>query len=180
MSLLVSNGTNCLNIFQPLGSVVCVTVCAFDGHICEPYKIGCTIEMLFGIYLGVPEEPSIRWGPWFPRERGNFGRDIFSPIIKCREYPACCRYSQPYSVGGSVDAAFCCQYYSRVVVFWADVLQLCLNCPSLTELDLSDAGDITVQSVEHIVSHLTSLRYLALSRCYYVTQALSWVPFRTI
>ena len=54
-----------------------------------------------------------------------------------------------------------------------DVLQLCVNCPNLTELDLSDAAQITSQSVEHIVSHLTSLRYLAMSRCYYVRQALS-------
>jgi len=83
MSLLVSNGTNCLNIFQPLGSVVCVTVCAFDGHICEPYKIGCTIEMLFGIYSGVPEEPCISvlgGGPDFPEKGailvGTFSRPL--------------------------------------------------------------------------------------------------------
>jgi len=50
----------------------------------------------------------------------------------------------------------------------ADVLQLCVNCPRLTELDLSDAAAITSQSVEHIVSYLVSLRYLALSRCYYL------------
>jgi len=51
----------------------------------------------------------------------------------------------------------------------ADVLQLCVNCPRLTELDLSDAAGITSVSVEHIVSHLLSLRYLALSRCFYIT-----------
>ena len=37
------------------------------------------------------------------------------------------------------------------------------------ELDISDAAAITSQSIEHIVLHLQSLRYLALSRCYYVT-----------
>jgi len=56
-----------------------------------------------------------------------------------------------------------------VYVHCADVLQLCLSCPRLTELDISDASAIRSQSVELIVLHLASLRYLALSRCYYVT-----------
>jgi len=35
---------------------------------------------------------------------GNISR----PAVKYREYPACGRYSQPDSVGGSSDAAFRC------------------------------------------------------------------------
>jgi len=65
-----------------------------------------------------------------------------------------------------------CVYYC-ILCYAADVLQLCENCPNLMELDLSDAASINLQSVEHIVSHLTSLRYLAMSRCFYVRQFLS-------
>jgi len=41
------------------------------------------------------------------REKGQFWGDIW-PIVKYRDYPACSRYSQPFSSGGSSDAAFCC------------------------------------------------------------------------
>lgn len=47
-----------------------------------------------------------------------------------------------------------------------DILQLCNNCHSLKELDLSDATELTSKSVEHIIHKLSGLEYLALSRCY--------------
>ena len=36
-------------------------------------------------------------------------------IVKYSEYPACSWCCQPYSVGGSSDAAFCSQYYSSLL-----------------------------------------------------------------
>ncbi|XP_062617996.1 S-phase kinase-associated protein 2-like [Saccostrea cucullata] len=47
-----------------------------------------------------------------------------------------------------------------------EVLQLVRTCPDLTELDLSDSTVITGLSISYIMSHLTNLQYLALSRCY--------------
>jgi len=45
--------------------------------------------------------------------KGQFG-GISQPSVKYKEYPAHGPYSQPYSVGGSSDAAFRCQYSSNV------------------------------------------------------------------
>ena len=58
-----------------------------------------------------------------PTGRGitGAGRDIFGAIEKYREYAAHGRHSQPYSVGGGSDAAFCCQYCSSwlaVATYW--------------------------------------------------------------
>jgi len=53
-------------------------------------------------------------GPRSPRGGSNLG-DISRPIVKYRKYPACGRYSQPYSVGCSSDAAFRCQYCSNLL-----------------------------------------------------------------
>ena len=55
------------------------------------------------------------------------------------------------------------------ISFVTDVQQLCGSCPHLSELDLSDAAMLTSQSIDHIVLHLPSLRYLAVSRCYRIT-----------
>jgi len=49
-----------------------------------------------------------------PRGWGIFG-SISLHIVKYREYSACYRYYQPYSVGGSSDAAFRRQYYSNLL-----------------------------------------------------------------
>ena len=42
---------------------------------------------------------------------------ISQSIVKYREYHACGQYSQPYSVGGSSDVAFCCQNCSKLFKF---------------------------------------------------------------
>ena len=60
--------------------------------------------------LGGFKEPCIRWGPEYPSEERVILVDISRPTEKCR----CDRYSQPYMVGGSSDAAFRCQYYSNL------------------------------------------------------------------
>jgi len=42
-----------------------------------------------------------------PIKRGHFAGTIPGHIVKYTEYPACGRYFQSYSVGGSSDTAFC-------------------------------------------------------------------------
>jgi len=44
--------------------------------------------------------------PGFPRKEkfGSFSGGIFWPVVEYRIYPACGRYFQPYSAGGSSDA----------------------------------------------------------------------------
>ena len=49
------------------------------------------------------KEPCIMWGPDSSRASGILG-GISLPIVKYRKYPACGRDSQPYWVGGSMDA----------------------------------------------------------------------------
>ena len=46
-------------------------------------------------------------------EIDNF-EGVSQPIVKYKEYSACGQFSEPYSVGGSSYAAFCCQYYSSL------------------------------------------------------------------
>jgi len=48
------------------------------------------------------------------------------------------------------------------------VLSLCKRCPNLVELDISDAGIITSETVTYIHEYLTKLEYLAMARCYHV------------
>ncbi|KAK2719765.1 S-phase kinase-associated protein 2-like [Artemia franciscana] len=43
---------------------------------------------------------------------------------------------------------------------------LCIKCPKLFELDISDAINITEDSIDAIAKSLPSLEYLAASRCY--------------
>lgn len=47
-----------------------------------------------------------------------------------------------------------------------DVKLLCLSCPRLEELDLSDNELITERALEAISSGLRNLKRLTLSRCY--------------
>jgi len=54
-------------------SVVCVSV----GHVRGPYKNGGTCRnAVWGVNLGGPEEPRIRWGPDSPKERQFRGRHL--------------------------------------------------------------------------------------------------------
>lgn len=52
--------------------------------------------------------------------------------------------------------------------FPTDVLSLCKRCPNLVELDISDAGIISSETVTYIHEYLTKLEYLAMARCYHV------------
>jgi len=57
----------------------------------------------------------ISGGTRISQERGHLG-GISRPTIKYREYPACGRYSQRYSVGGSSNAASGSQYCSNLLL----------------------------------------------------------------
>ncbi len=50
----------------------------------------------------------------------------------------------------------------------ADVENLARSLPNLVELDLSDAKEITHESIEHISNNFKNLEYLGLSRCYMI------------
>jgi len=69
------------------------------------------IEVSFGVCTRVGPGNHLSCGAQIPhgKEQFLFGWHLPRPIVKCWEYPACGRYSQPYSGGGSSDAAFRCQ-----------------------------------------------------------------------
>jgi len=68
------------------------------------YSVVCVldepIEMPFGVWARVSPRTSW-WGPHPPWEKA-----VSRSTVTYREYPACGRYSQPYSVGAGSDAAF--------------------------------------------------------------------------
>ena len=92
-----------------------------------------------GMDLNGPQEQCITCRPDPPRERDNSGRHL-QPIVKDT---ACCRYSQPYSVGGNAFSALtllvgrqegypACKKVSGGVLAWLSVwseVQTCI-CPS--------------------------------------------------
>jgi len=69
-------------------------------------------------------------GPDPPGKVAIWGTSI-QPIAKCREYayPSCSQYYQHYSVGGSSDAAFRCQYCSNLYVCNVNI-----DCKKATQL----------------------------------------------
>jgi len=70
----------------------------------------------------VPFETLTRVGPrnhvvgrgWIPGGKRTVLGGVLWPVVEYSEYPACCRCFQPYSVGGSSDAALHCQYCSNL------------------------------------------------------------------
>jgi len=97
--------------------------------------------MFCGLYVCVSLEPGS------PRGRSNLGEHL---PVHCKvsfwgnikgEYPACARYSQSYSVGGSSDAAFRCRYCSNLLSLLlcpvrvrniANTMPVCLSCVCLS------------------------------------------------
>ena len=61
------------------------------------------------VILTCDQKPTYNGGPDPLAARNNF-RGVSRPIVKYTEYPACDRYSQPYSVNGGSDVAFRYQY----------------------------------------------------------------------
>jgi len=63
--------------------------------------------MPLGVLTPVGPKNHVLDGVWhLPIKRGHFAGTIPGHIVKYTEYPACGRYFQSYSVGGSSDTAF--------------------------------------------------------------------------
>jgi len=92
----------------------CVSVCLSQPLARQ--KTAEQIEVPFGIWtrVGPGKELCFRWGLRWAQGKGQFWRAIFPSIVKYEEYLVCSGYSQPYSIGGSSDAAFHCQYCSSL------------------------------------------------------------------
>jgi len=56
------------------------------------------------------------FGGCSPRKGLFYWVALASPIVKCREHPACGRYFQPYSIGIGSHAAVRCQYCSNLLL----------------------------------------------------------------
>ena len=74
--------------------------------------LGCGLNWVQGTML--------RGSTDYSRNRA-YCMGIKLPIVQYSEYPACCWYFQPYSVGDSRDVTFCCHYcnswcYSNAVL----------------------------------------------------------------
>jgi len=153
-----------------LPSSICVYVCLLVT------RVGCAktdepIEMPFGIWTrGVhwSKEPFIRWGVWFPHETEHFRGTSPSPL-SYRECPACGRYSQPYSVGGSSDAAFRCQYGDNllyVMLLKCVVIVLLAETNEAQNTHQSWGSDFATEMVEKNFGKFLVLFHYTLKRWY--------------
>jgi len=80
-----------------------------DGHNYEPHKNGWTDRGAVWDTDSGGTKHALCVGLALPGRRVNL-RGVSRPMVKWREYSACIRYSQPYSIAGSRDVAFRCQY----------------------------------------------------------------------
>ena len=93
----------------------CVSMCPLDAAI-SCANTDKPINMLFGAWTQVGPRNRFRGGADLP-ERGQFWWHFSShcKFVTYMEYPARGRYAQPYSVGGSIDAAFRCRYCNSLL-----------------------------------------------------------------
>jgi len=92
---------------------VCVCVCLFVCLLVTTVSLTKTIEPTEMPFSGMDWGGLLGGGPDPPGRRGSFVWGVISRSINCK-HPACGRYFQPYSAGGSSDAAS--QHYSRSFV----------------------------------------------------------------
>ena len=110
-------------------SEVCTSVCLLvtttsSAKTDEPIKMSFG-DLILGWARGVMHQTEAQSPQW----KGAILGDISGPIVNYREYPACGRYFQLRSTGGSSDAAFCCQYCSKFLLQTSDVAWTVLNTP---------------------------------------------------
>ena len=86
------------------GLHMCLLVTAVSGA-----KTDELIEMPFGYGLGWAQGTMYYFGAQILTVEGSTLGDVSQPIVKYGEYPGRGRYSQPYSIGGSSDAASGCK-----------------------------------------------------------------------
>jgi len=96
---------------------VCRSVCLSVGHNRVPYKNGCTDQGgVWNMDSYRAEEPCIMWGLDSPREGALLGMGILRLARG--------QYSPPYSLRGSSDAAFCCQYSNNLFIMYITGLHI--------------------------------------------------------
>jgi len=107
--------------------------------------------MPFWVWTWTDSRNRVSHGAWIQPEEGAISGGIAQPIVKHGEYPACDRYCQPYSVGGSSDVVFHCQYGSNLL------LSLCSD-------------------LEHDIGHQFWMRLLARQKLsdHFVHHVLRW------
>ena len=81
------------------------------------------MKVPFGLWTWVSSRNHVLGRSSDPPGKGAVLGDVSWLIVKYRD-PACDQYSQLYLVGGSSDAAFCCQYCSNLLVITCDVSAL--------------------------------------------------------
>jgi len=106
-------GGLCHALSLSLSSVVarltkCTSVSVW-GHNYEPHKNGWTDRGAVWDTDSGGTKHALCVGLALPGRKVNL-RGVSRPMVKWREYSACIRYSQPYSIAGSRDVAFRCQY----------------------------------------------------------------------
>jgi len=108
---------------RPIATDVARSVCLLDTTIICAKTAEPTDMPFGGVDSAGRKKPCIRWGSGSPRKGAILGR----------HFPADCNeisgVSQSYSLGGSSDAAFHCQYCSNVFLcprsYWRSVISEC-------------------------------------------------------